>query len=97
MKIVVEEDRTGFAPSDHRFSAYDPDTYDGAEDSKNRHMVGVGPTKIEAVRDLLWKMDDSADIVASQDALAALDEEDEIECEAEYRLVVREPDPRDDP
>jgi hypothetical protein len=60
MKIVVHEDNTGFAPADCRFSAYDSDTYDGAEDSSNRNHVGYGPTKTKAIADLLRRLDEDA-------------------------------------
>ena len=53
MNIVCHEDNTGFAPAAERFSAYDDDSYDGAEDSSNRSHVGRGATPAEAVNDLI--------------------------------------------
>jgi hypothetical protein len=52
MNIRVEEDTSGFAPRDCRFTAVDDDTWDGAEDSRNRHYIGFGATAAEAVADL---------------------------------------------
>jgi hypothetical protein len=52
MKIRTEEDVSGFAPRDCRFTAYDDDVYDGAPDSRNRHYIGFGATAAEAVADL---------------------------------------------
>jgi hypothetical protein len=52
MNIVVHEDTTGFAPRDCRFTAVDDDTYDGAEDSRNRATVGYGATPAAAIADL---------------------------------------------
>jgi hypothetical protein len=40
MKIRTEEDLTGFAPKDCKFTAWDDDSWDVAEDSRNRGMVG---------------------------------------------------------
>jgi hypothetical protein len=51
MNIRVEEDLSGFAPRDCRFTATDDDTYDGAEDSRNRGMVGYGATPEAAIAD----------------------------------------------
>ena len=34
------------------WSAIDVDTYNGAPDSKNRHMIGYGATEQEAIDDL---------------------------------------------
>lgn len=34
------------------WSAVDDDTYDGAEDSASRHMIGYGRTEEEAIEDL---------------------------------------------
>jgi hypothetical protein len=44
MNIVVTEDTSGWAPRDCRFTAVDDDTWDGAEDGRNRGMVGYGAT-----------------------------------------------------
>jgi hypothetical protein len=52
MNIRVEEDTTGFAPRHCRFTAIDDDTYDGAEDSRNRATVGYGATPEAAIADL---------------------------------------------
>jgi hypothetical protein len=52
MNIVTEEDNTGFAPRHCRFTAHDADTYDGAEDSRNRATVGYGATPEAAIADL---------------------------------------------
>lgn len=43
------------------WSAIDSDTYDGAEDSSNRNMVGFGPTKQDAIADLQRLFDEMAD------------------------------------
>lgn len=53
MNIIIEADTTGFAPRDCRFTAHDDDTWDGAEDSRNRSMVGYGATPSAAITDLL--------------------------------------------
>ena len=53
MKIVTEEDQTGYAPHDCRYSAIDADSYDGAEDSRNRSTIGYGATPAKAVAELL--------------------------------------------
>jgi len=58
MKIVITEDSTGIAPADYRFTAYDDDTYDGAEDSRTRNQIGHGATRIAAIRDLLDLLDE---------------------------------------
>lgn len=60
MNIVVHEDNTGFAPKAERFYAIDDDTYDGAEDSSNRGMVGRGATPEEAIADLQSMFDEEA-------------------------------------
>jgi hypothetical protein len=57
--IVVHEDNTGYAPRDERFYAIDDATYDGAEDSKTRNMVGTGATPEAARADLLERMEDA--------------------------------------
>jgi hypothetical protein len=45
---------------DRRFdwSAVDDDTYDGAEDSGNRNMIGYGKTEQEAIADLMAKIEE---------------------------------------
>lgn len=40
------------------WSAIDRNTYDGAEDSANRHQIGWGRTEQEAIADLLEQLDD---------------------------------------
>jgi hypothetical protein len=52
MNIIVHEDTTGFAPRDCRFTAHDDDSWDGAEDSRNRHYIGFGATPEAAIADL---------------------------------------------
>jgi hypothetical protein len=52
MNITIEADTTGYAPRSCRYSAIDSDTYDGAEDSRNRHCIGFGATPAAAVADL---------------------------------------------
>jgi hypothetical protein len=53
MNIVTEEDSTGYAPRHCRFTAIDADSYDGAEDSRNRSTIGYGATPAAAIADLL--------------------------------------------
>jgi hypothetical protein len=62
MNIVVHEDNTGYAPKHRRFTAYDDDTYDGAEDSRNRSTIGYGATESEAILDLIEIMYDECEI-----------------------------------
>jgi hypothetical protein len=57
--IVVHEDNTGVAPRDERYYAFEDGTYDGAEDSKIRNMVGRGATPEAARADLLERMEDA--------------------------------------
>ncbi len=59
MDIRIEQDTTGYAPRAYRWSAWDNATYDGAEDSPNRHMVGHGETASQAIEDLLELMEDA--------------------------------------
>jgi hypothetical protein len=66
MNIVCHEDNTGFAPAAERFSAYDDDSYDGAEDSSNRSHVGRGATPEEAVIDLLDLLDDDGELTSDR-------------------------------
>jgi hypothetical protein len=42
------------------WSAIDSDTYDGAEDSGNRHQIGWGETEQQAIDDLLEKLSEDA-------------------------------------
>jgi hypothetical protein len=70
MKIVVHEDNTGYAPKYCRFTAIDDDTYDGAEDSRNRSTVGYGATPDEAIADLLEIMLDEGEITEDEHAEA---------------------------
>jgi len=58
MDIRAFEDNTGYAPKSERYHAIDCDTYDGAEDSRNRATVGYGATAAEAIADLLEIMRD---------------------------------------
>jgi len=44
--------RTALSAGPDRWLAVDDDTYDGAEDSSNRHMIGYGRTEEEAIEDL---------------------------------------------
>jgi len=53
MRIIVEEDNTGFAPADSRFSAVDDDTYSGPGS-----VIGWGATPEEAEADLLDQLHD---------------------------------------
>lgn len=50
MKIVSYYE--AYRPSSMAWLAYDEDTYDGAPDSGNRHMIGYGHTQAEAIEDL---------------------------------------------
>lgn len=43
------------------WSAVNSSTYDGAEDSSNRHQVGYGSTEQEAIDDLLQILEDDAE------------------------------------
>lgn len=91
MKIAVNEDNTGYAPASERFSAYDADTYCGCPDC--HCPVGTGPSKLAAVIDLIEQM---VDIEADQRALAELDEQRELELEADFDPIY-DPMPGDDP
>jgi hypothetical protein len=62
MNIRVEEDLSGFAPRDCRYSAHDDDTWDGAPDSRNRWHVGYGATPAEAEADLRRLLDEIAEM-----------------------------------
>ena len=61
MNIRIQEDNTGYAPKDCRFTAYDDETFDGAEDSSTRNQVGHGATRIAAIRNLLDLLDDGTE------------------------------------
>ena len=54
MRIVVEEDNTGFAPAAERYMAFDDHTYSGPGS-----IVGTGATPIEAVEDHVWQILDA--------------------------------------
>lgn len=43
---------------DYDWSAIDRNTYDGAEDSANRHQIGWGATEQAAIIDLLDQLGD---------------------------------------
>lgn len=66
MHIAVHEDNTGFAPKHCRFTAIDDDSYDGAEDSRNRSTIGYGATPQEAITDLLEIMLDEGEITEAE-------------------------------
>ena len=53
MKIRTTLDPKPIPNRGFDWSAVDESTYDGAEDSEERHMVGYGPTEAEAIEDLL--------------------------------------------
>ena len=53
MKIRTTHDPKPIPDRQFDWSAIDESTYDGAEDSSERHMVGYGPTEAEAIEDLL--------------------------------------------
>jgi hypothetical protein len=52
MKIITEFWATPIPLRQFDWSAIDSDTYDGAEDSANRNMIGYGATEAEAIADL---------------------------------------------
>ena len=56
MNIKTEYDPKPIPSRAFDWSAYDEETYDGAEDSSTRSLVGYGATKEEAVADLMEKM-----------------------------------------
>lgn len=68
MNIVTDEDNTGFAPPDLRWSAIDNDTYDGAEDS--HCPIGWGATEAEAIADLKERLEEQ--LIADARARAAV-------------------------
>lgn len=57
MHIVTTYDPPPIPLRDSDWSAVDTDTYDGAEDSSNRFQIGWGETEMEAIADLLEKLD----------------------------------------
>jgi hypothetical protein len=62
--------------TDYSWAATDDDTFDGAEDSPTRHMIGYGLTEAEAIEDLLRLMREEAEWLEQQeehDALVAGD------------------------
>ena len=52
--IVIEEDRTGYAPRAERFSAYNDGGYEPGM------PIGQGATADEAIADLLARMEDES-------------------------------------
>ena len=66
MNIHIQEDNTGYAPKDCRFTAYDDDTYDWAPDQRRASSVGYGATREEAVADLLEIMEAEDEITADE-------------------------------
>lgn len=55
--------RTAYGPTPGPFrqfdwSAADDGTYDGAEDSSNRHQIGWGATEQEAIADLMEQIEE---------------------------------------
>lgn len=52
MKIKTHYDPPPIPWRSFDWSAWDDSTYDGAEDSGNRHQVGHGRTEAEAIADL---------------------------------------------
>jgi hypothetical protein len=57
LKIIVEEELTGYATPDHRWIAV-TDDYDGAPDSATRNQIGRGPTALLAIADLLEQLEE---------------------------------------
>lgn len=53
MKIRTTFDFPPIPDRSFDWSAIDEETYDGAEDSGNRHQVGRGRTEQEAIDDLM--------------------------------------------
>ena len=70
MRIIIEEDNTGFAPADSRFSAVDDDTYSGPGS-----LIGWGATPEEAEADLLDQMHDPDRLREDRDERRALEAE----------------------
>ena len=61
MKIRVTFDCPPIPVRCFDWSAVDDDTYDGAEDSRNRNHIGYGSTAPEAVAHLLEILAEAAD------------------------------------
>lgn len=57
MKIRTQYEPPPIPMRQFDWSAVDADTYDGAEDSKNRNQIGFGHTEKEAIADLMEKLD----------------------------------------
>jgi len=55
MHIVATMDPT--RPRDHKWSAIDEDTYDGADDSPTRYQIGWGADMESAKADLRQKLE----------------------------------------
>ena len=53
MKIRTTHDPKPIPDRSYDWTAIDDDTYDGADDSGERTMVGCGATEAEAVEDLM--------------------------------------------
>jgi hypothetical protein len=66
MRTEVEEDVSGFAPPECRWHAIDAETWDGAADSRTRHEVGYGATRLAAIRDLLDKLGEEEPAMRSE-------------------------------
>jgi hypothetical protein len=58
MKIRTSNSYSG---GPYAWAATDDDTYDGAEDSANRNMVGYGFTREEAIEDLKRLLQEEAE------------------------------------
>jgi len=54
---MIEVTYYGHHPHNMRWQAIDLDTYDGAEDSGNRHHIGWGSTRDEAIADW-WRIEE---------------------------------------
>jgi hypothetical protein len=61
MRIVTDYWAKPIPDRSFDWSAYDDDTYDGAEDSSNRNHIGYGRTEAEAIADLLRLLDELAE------------------------------------
>jgi hypothetical protein len=59
MDIKTEYDPKPIPYRDFDWTAYDAETYDGAEDSRS-NVIGFGATKEEAVNDLMEKIGELA-------------------------------------
>lgn len=60
MKIRTSFDYPPIPLRDFDWSAWDEDTYDGAEDSSTRHQIGYGRTEAEAIVALKEMLEDAA-------------------------------------